>query len=89
MSQNLHKCCDNPIADFFSKDQKLACNAKKNNVALFSGTKDYFMHTLQHAKTNMIDFKSANFGKFKILIIIKTTFLSISFFQRRNSLNML
>jgi hypothetical protein len=68
--QSLTKCCKNPIADYFSKEQKLACNAKKQQTKLFSSTKEYFMHTLQHAKTNVIDFQGTKFGKILISIAI-------------------
>ncbi|XP_065352964.1 serine-rich adhesin for platelets-like [Cloeon dipterum] len=54
--KNLEGCCDNPKFDFFVQSQKLACNERHHDSALFSNTLIYKLHKFQNSKTNLIDY---------------------------------
>ncbi|CAB3376319.1 Hypothetical predicted protein [Cloeon dipterum] len=54
--KNLEGCCDNPKFDFFVDSQKLACNERQYDSALFSNTLIYKLHKFQNSKTNRIDY---------------------------------
>ncbi|XP_065348383.1 uncharacterized protein LOC135944995 [Cloeon dipterum] len=58
----LTSCCESPIADFFTDDQKLNCSEKKRKPLLFSATREYMLSKFQDTKTGLIDFSTKRFA---------------------------